>query len=55
VALADLLNAPTFAGTGATGKRYEVFNNAYINTNGQGAGYLPGDWQDRQQQAGLYV
>jgi hypothetical protein len=54
-ALADLLNAPTFAGTGATGKRYEVFNNAIINTNGQGAGYLPGGTGGSAATGGLYV
>jgi hypothetical protein len=32
-----------FAGTGATGSRYSVTNNAVINTSGGGTTYLPGN------------
>jgi hypothetical protein len=36
------VNSVTFTGT-VTGKRYDVGNNALINTNGGGPSYIPGD------------
>lgn len=44
-----------FAGTGATGVRYKVNYNSVVNTQGQGANYLPGDQAGVLTQGGQYV
>jgi hypothetical protein len=43
----------TFVGT-ATGKRYDVIQNAVINTNGAGVNYLPGNVAGTSS-SGLYA
>lgn len=45
----------TFAGTGATGKRYTGINNAVINTSGGGANYFPGDVAGSVATGGIYA
>lgn len=48
------LNASTFAGTGATGKRYNINSNAVCETYG-GATYLPGNAAGVTATGGQYV
>jgi hypothetical protein len=51
------LNIPgnTFPGTGATGEKYNVFNNGVIATAGAGSSYLPGSTTTAPSTGGQYV
>ncbi|MBL8577457.1 MAG: DUF2793 domain-containing protein [Mesorhizobium sp.] len=48
------VNSVTFTGT-VTGKRYDVGNNALINTNGAGASYIPGNVAGDAWAGGAYA
>ncbi|MEQ1942181.1 DUF2793 domain-containing protein [Mesorhizobium sp. VNQ89] len=48
------VNSVTFTGT-VTGKRYDVGNNALINTNGAGASYIPGTVAGDAWNGGVYA
>lgn len=49
------ITSATFAGSGATGQRYQATLNGVINTGGGGASYLPGDVAGATGSGGQYV
>jgi hypothetical protein len=50
-----MMYSKTFAGTGATGQRYNVSMNGVVNTNGAGASYFPGNAAGATYSGGQYV